>query len=157
MSTMKNIPIPVVTEDQSRRNADEAIALKWLDDSASTATALDLDAHMNLISKDVAVHGVPDVDLVDYKAWEKQCRKEFADNVLEQVSYRGFVMIGRKEDLIMFKTVERIKGKDADASEHGLEVVLKLEDDGVWRVLQQRILSAEEVAHDGILDTVRAS
>jgi hypothetical protein len=42
MSTMKNIPIPVVTEGQNHRDADEATARQWLEDSAKTATALDL-------------------------------------------------------------------------------------------------------------------
>lgn len=150
MSTMKNIPIPVVTEGQNHRDADEATARQWLEDSAKTATALDFDAHMNLISRKVAVRGVPEVEVVDYAAWEKACRKEFADKVLEEVSYRGFSFVAGNVQRIMFKTIECIKARGEDVKEHGLEVVIEKEDDGVWRAIQERILSPEEVIHDGI-------
>ena len=50
----------------------------------------------------------------------------------------------------MFKTIECIKARGEDVKEHGLEVVIEKEDDGVWRAIQERILSPEEVIHDGI-------
>ena len=149
---MKNIPIRVVTDAQNKTEASEAIAKKWLEDSARTATALDFDAHMQLISRQVAVHGVPDLDIIRYDDWAKQCRHEFAGKVLEKVTYRGFKLVGRNDNRIMFKTVECIKPRGANTVEQGLEVIIEEEKDGVWRVIQERILSAEEVAHDGILD-----
>lgn len=126
---MKNIPIRVVTEDQNLQEVDTAIARQWLADSARTASALDLQAHMNLISRKVAVRGVRDVDVVGYEAWEKQCRQEFADKVLEKVFYRGFKLVVANDKQIMFKTIECIKAKDAEIVEHGLEVVIAKEDD----------------------------
>lgn len=53
----------------------------------------------------------------------------------------------------MFKTIEHIKARDSAATQHGLEVVLEQESDNVWRVIQERVLTDKEVAHDGVLDT----
>jgi ketosteroid isomerase-like protein len=52
----------------------------------------------------------------------------------------------------MFKTVETIKTNEGKSHENGLEVVLEKEDDGKWRVRQERILPPEEVEHDKLLE-----
>jgi 2-polyprenyl-3-methyl-5-hydroxy-6-metoxy-1,4-benzoquinol methylase len=72
MKDSRNNVTAISTDTQK---TSEAIAHQWMADSAHTANTHDFDSHMDLISKKVAVRGVPDVELVDYDAWEKQCRK----------------------------------------------------------------------------------
>ena len=45
--------------------------LEFLAVMAETANKLDLDARMNLISKDVSVYGVPDFEVITYADWYK--------------------------------------------------------------------------------------
>ena len=151
---MKDLPNNVTAIPTDAQEASKAIARQWLEDSARTASAHDFDSHMDLISKKVTVRGVPNVELVEYDAWAKQCRDEFSSKLIEQVSYRGFKFIVASNERIMFKTVETIKTNEGKSTENGLEVVLEKEDDGKWRVRQERILPPEEVAHDKLLEGV---
>ena len=151
---MKDSHNNATAKSTDTQKASEAIAHQWMADSARTASAHDFDSHMDLISKKVAVRGVPDVELVDYDAWAKQCRKEFSSKLIEQVSYRGFKFIVASDKRIMFKTVETIKTNEGKSHENGLEIVIEKEDDGKWRVRQERILSPEEIEHDKLLEGV---
>ena len=45
----------------------EEIAQQWLDKLAASANALDLDTHMNLISKKVNLMGVPGFESIGYE------------------------------------------------------------------------------------------
>ena len=49
---------------------------------AETANKLDFNAHMNLISKDVSVYGVPGFEVITYKDWFNQCKHEFDNKLL---------------------------------------------------------------------------
>jgi hypothetical protein len=129
----------------------EKIAQQWLDDAVNTANAHDLTAHMNLISKQVALKGMPGFDTIGYADWFAQCEHEFADGVLQSVSYRGLKMLAETETQIMFKTFETVVATDGKINAQGIEVLIELENDGVWRLIQERVLSAAESAHDGLL------
>lgn len=147
---MKDIPIRVVTEERLSEQAPALIAKQWLTDSARTASAKDLEAHMDLISKRVAVHGVPGAELVKYEDWRRQCEEEFSQGLTEEVSYLGFKLVVANQTQIMFKTVEEIRTQKGEATKNGIEVIIEQEPDGVWRVIQERIMTDAEVLHDQI-------
>lgn len=151
---MKEIPIKAVPLSTKTEETSESIARQWMADSARTATARDFESHMDLISKNVTVRGVLGFDLIQYNDWASQCRKEFSSGLIEQVSYRGFKFIVASENRIMFKTLETIKTKDGESKENGVEILIEKEDDGKWRVRQERILTPEEVAHDKLLEGI---
>jgi len=132
----------------------EQIAQKWLDDSASTATNKQFDEHFNLISKRVRVTGVPGIDSISYDDWARASKQEFKDNVLKSVSYEGLKIVATNEKQIMFKTMETILANDGASRSHGVEILLGLEDDGVWRVTQERVQTDDESRHDGLLPNV---
>jgi hypothetical protein len=48
---------------------------KFLSAMAQTANTYNLEAHMNLISKDVKVTGFPEFDLITYDAWFNKCKQ----------------------------------------------------------------------------------
>jgi len=128
----------------------EQIAQRWLDDSAQTASEGDFAAHMNLISKEVQVHGVPEFEVIGYQDWFNQCQHEFANKVLASLHYDGLKMVATTEQRVMFKTVEVSLTNEGEQSQSGVEVVLAKEDDGQWRVIQERILSDDETRHAGL-------
>ena len=47
--------------------------LEFLAVMAETANKHDFQAHMNLISKDVSVYGVPGFEVITYADWYNQC------------------------------------------------------------------------------------
>lgn len=113
-----------------------------------TANALDYSGHMALISSHVKVFGVPGFDVIGYDDWARQCLHEFRHKLLKQVNYGSIQVITSRPNHVLFKTVETIEGTDGTVNQHGLEVLMSKEPDGIWRVTQERILSPEEREFD---------
>jgi hypothetical protein len=122
--------------------------LEFLAVMAETANKLDLDAHMNLISKDVSVYGVPDFEVITYDDWFNQCKYEFDNKLLKKVSYQGLNILAQTPDRVMFKSLETVEGSDGSTNTNGVEFIIQKEEDGQWRVGQERILPAEELESD---------
>lgn len=129
----------------------EEIAKQWLTDASASATNKNYETHMDLISKKVSLQGIPGFENISYDEWAKQCRHEFENNVLKSVRYDGFKMIVDTPNRIMFKTFETVEGTDGTINGQGIEVLIKKEDDGKWRLVQERILPADEAAHDQLI------
>jgi len=126
------------------------VAAGFLDNLAGSANRGDYDAHMNLISRDVTLHGVPGFDVIGYDDWARQCKHEFENGLLKSVGYSGMKVLVSKPNRIMFKTIETVKGSDGTENQMGIEIVIEQENDGQWRITQERILSPEETQHDGL-------
>lgn len=129
----------------------EKIAQQWLDASAATANAKDLTAHLNLISRDVRVTGIPEFDHIGYDHWAERCEQEFSENLLKSVRYDGLKMLSGTDTQIIFRTFETVEGTDGTVNAQGIEVILQKEDDGQWRVVQERVLNPIEAAQDGLV------
>jgi len=138
--------------DHSRASPGKAIIHEWMQKSVDTLAAYDADGHLALISKDVIVHGVPELNTINYRDWEAQVRHEFADKLIRSVSFQGDHIRAETPDTIMFSTLEVLTASDGAIVRNGLEVVLQKEADGVWRVIQERILNQDEMQHYGLLE-----
>jgi hypothetical protein len=122
--------------------------LEFLAVMAETANKLDLDAHMNLISKEVSVYGVPGFEVITYEDWFNQCKHEFENKLLSKVSYEGLNILAETADRVMFKSLETVEGSDGSVNTSGIEFILQKEEDGHWRVGQERILPDDELDSD---------
>ncbi len=123
-------------------------AQQFLDQMAQTANALNLDSHMNMISRDVSVFGVPGFEVIGYDNWFKQCQHEFENKLLKQVSYKGLNVLAETPDRIMFKSLETVEGSDGTVNTSGIEFIIQKEEDGQWRVSQERVLPEDELESD---------
>lgn len=128
-----------------------SIAQEWLDASALTATNHQFDEHFNLISKRVRVTGVQGFESIGYNDWASQSKQEFKDGTLKGVSYNGLKVLATNEKQIMFKTVEYISASDGTSKAHGVEILLEAEEGGIWRAVQERVLTDAESRHDGLM------
>ena len=128
----------------------EKIAQDWMDSCCQTIQQYDHNAHMDLISKDVQVFGVPGFDVIGFEDWHSQCDYEFREKLIQQASYDGLKIHQSNPKQVMFLTNETIHATDGTVDSHPIEVVLTLEEDQRWRVTQERLLSAEEASHLGI-------
>ena len=136
---------------EAEKQAAQKIAQAWLDASAETATKRDFDAHFNLISEKVRVTGVPGFESISYDDWARASKKDFEDKVLDSVSYEGLKMSAHNDKQIMFKTLESIFVNDGTKKTQGVEILIALEDDGVWRVIQERVMTGNEIRHVGLM------
>ena len=139
---------------EEKKAAAEIIAREWMDASALTATKRDFDGHFALISKKVRVTGMPGFESISYDDWARASKKDFEDKVLESVSYEGLKMSAHNDKQIMFKTLESIQVNDGTKKTHGVEILLQLEEDAVWRVIQERIMTGDEIRHVGLINVV---
>ncbi len=128
----------------------EQIAQDWMDRSRQTIATYDHAAHMNLISKNVQVFGIPGFEVIGYDDWHAQSAHEFQQKLIQSADYAGLKVRHGSDTQIMFVTMETITASDGSVDSHPLEAVLSKEDDGQWRVTQQRLLSDEEASHLGI-------
>ena len=121
-------------------------AQQFLDQMADTANSLDLDAHMDLISKEVSVFGLPGFEVIGYDDWLKQCKHEFDNKLLKQVSYKGLDVLTEMPDKVIFKSIETVEGTDGASNTYSIEFIIQKEDDGKWRVTRERILQDTQEA-----------
>ena len=120
-------------------------------DIAHTANAKDFTAHMELISRRVNLQGVPGFETIGYEDWARQCQYEFENNILKSVRYDGFKLVADTSERIMFKTFETVEATDGTINAQGVEMLLEKEDDGKWRLVQERVLPSDEAAHDNLI------
>ncbi len=123
-------------------------AKDMLERLALTANAGDYAAHMDLISQQVSVFGVPGFEVIGYDDWARQCKHEFAAGLLKQVSYAGLRVVTLAPGNVLFKTTETVEGTDGTVNRQGVEILIRKEDDGKWRIVQERILADDEMEFD---------
>ena len=123
-------------------------AIDMLEALALTANAGAYTSHMDLISKEVSVYGVPGFEVIGYDDWARQCQHEFDEGLLKRVSYEGLHVVTVTSGNVLFKTTETVEGTDGTVNRQGLEILIRKEADGKWRVLQERILADDEMEFD---------
>ena len=122
----------------------EAVIQNWLNEISRTVAAHDHAAHMQLISQDVSLLGVPGFDNIGFDDWSKQCQYEFANRLIKRVEYGKIRIRVVTPKRLMFMTYETITASDGSVNAQGIECLLEKEADGQWRLIQERILSPEE-------------
>ena len=95
--------------------------------------------------------GVPGFEELDYEDCAAQTEHEFGNNILKSVRYDGLKMLATPDAHILFKTFETIEATDGTVSAQGIEILLAREEDGIWRLLQERVLADDESRHDGLM------
>ena len=128
-------------ESKNAKDMLEALAL--------TANTRAYSSHMDLISKEVSVYGVPGFDVIGYNDWARQCKHEFDEGILKQVSYEGLRVVTLTPGNVLFKTTETVEGTDGTVNRHVVEILIREETDGKWRIVQERILAEGEMEYDG--------
>ena len=121
---------------------------EFLSEMAETANTHNLEAHMNLISKDVKVHGFPEFDLITYDDWFNQCKQEFENMLLVNVSYQDVHTLTETTDEVRFVAVETVYARDGQTNNNCIEFTIKKENDEQWRVVHERIITASDLDGD---------
>lgn len=122
---------------------NRTFAQNFLTRFAQTAIARDHASHMKMISKKVRLYGVPGFEAINYEDWSQQCAHEFAAGMMKSISYDGLDMKMETDTVICVETHETIEAKDGTVNSHALEIFIEREEDGEWRLVQERILSTQ--------------
>ncbi len=125
-------------------------AEQFLSEMAGTANRHEFEAHMNLISKDVKVYGVPEFDVITYDDWYNQCKQEFADRLLLRVTYQGVQTLSETEDEIRFAAVETVEATDGQENINIVEFTIQKDVDGQWRLVLLSIVSKVEAEDEDL-------
>lgn len=128
----------------------ETIVQDWMNQCCETIKSYDHPAHMNLISEQVQVFGIPGYEVIGYNDWFSQCEHEFKEKIIKQARYQGLIISQSDEDQITFLTVETVSANDGTVDTHPLEAVLKKETDGQWRVVRERLITQDEAKKLGL-------
>jgi len=117
---------------------------RWLEQVVRTASDYDHAAHMNLISKRVRLTGIPGFEALGYSDWFAQCEHEFGEKIVSRIRYGEPVIAAQNDYQVMFRVFETVEASDGKVNAQGVEILIEREEDGQWRLLQERVLSQGE-------------
>ncbi len=122
----------------------------WAMASCETLGRRDVEAHMDLISKEVKVFGLANHEFVDYNFWRNQIEEQFSQGLVKSVRYYLHSVRADSDSLILFTAIEYLTDKDGMEHESPIEVGIAKEEDGVWRVIHQKVLTNDEAQTAGL-------
>lgn len=126
-----------MNDSRNAHTTAKEIAQQWLDEMAFTAATWNLDAHMQLVSKQVQVTGIPRIESIDYSGWHIRRKNEFEKKLLHSLNYRLQTIHSHYDGLLHFSVEEIMRGFDGKALVIDKEVTLHREEDGRWRVRRE--------------------
>ena len=112
---------------------------KWLSNVAETVASKDLDKHMDLISENVMVYGMPSGKTLNYADWRKRRESEFKRNLIKNLAYDNLQIKNFGLRRLIFTIQEIIDGTNKDMAIINKQVVLEQEQDQKWRVVEESI------------------
>ena len=128
----------MTTSHTTNREARQ-IAQQWLDELAFSAATWNLDAHMQLVSQQVEVTGVPNVSRIDYCGWMARRKNEFEKKLLHSLSYRLREIRSMEERQLRFTVEETMRAFNGKAILIEKTITLHREEDGKWRVRREHL------------------
>ncbi|MCW9030689.1 MAG: hypothetical protein OQK58_04315 [Gammaproteobacteria bacterium] len=112
---------------------------KWLSHITETVKARDLNQHMNLVSENVAVYGMPSGKTLSYADWRSRRKSEFQRGLLKNLTYNNLKIktIGLRR--LIFDIEEIMDGTNGDMAIINKQVILEQDMDDAWRVVEETI------------------
>ncbi|PKM42317.1 MAG: hypothetical protein CVV05_18980 [Gammaproteobacteria bacterium HGW-Gammaproteobacteria-1] len=117
----------------------QLIAEQWLKAYAYTVATNDVDAHLAMVSQRLQVVGISRDGFLEYREWAKRRRNDMQKRRLLRITYRNLVMGTCSRERMHFTVEETIKSTQGETYELNKEVVLNLEPDGKWRVVEEHV------------------
>jgi len=111
----------------------------WCLDMSQSIKQRDLDKHMQLVSKKIKVYGMPSKGVIDYKEWRARRKYEFINESLMALNHKDIKLVGSTARRLRFIANETMIGKDGKMVILNKNITLELEDDSVWRVVEENV------------------
>lgn len=112
---------------------------KWLSDITETVEAKDLHKHMNLVSENVVIYGMPSGKTLSYADWYDRRKSEFKRGLLKSLSYDKLVIKTMGLKRLIFSINEIMDTPNGDLVIVNKNITLENEQDCKWRVVEETI------------------
>jgi hypothetical protein len=112
---------------------------KWLSNISETVKARDLEGHMDLVSENVAVYGLPSGKTLSYADWRERRKSEFKRNLIKNLNYDKLSIKNIGLRRLTFRIEEIMDGTNGDLAIIQKEIILEQEKDQKWRVVEETI------------------
>jgi len=112
---------------------------KWLSNITETVNNRDLEQHMDLVSENVVVYGMPSGKTLSYADWYTRRKNEFKRGILKSLAYNKLKIktIGLRR--LIFDIEEVMEGTNGDIALINKEVILEQDLNEAWRVVEETI------------------
>ncbi len=112
---------------------------KWLSNITETVKAKDLKKHMELVSENVMVYGMPSGKTLNYADWHKRRKSEFQRDLIKDLVYDKLKVKNYGLRRLIFDIEEVMDGNNGDLAIINKQVVLEQKQDEQWRVVEETI------------------
>lgn len=112
---------------------------QWLTRVTETVKAKDLEKHMDLVSENVVVYGLPSGKTLNYADWRNRRQSEFKRGLIKNLSYEKMSIKNIGLRRLTFRIEEIMDGMNGDMCIVKKEVILEQEADKKWRVVEENI------------------
>lgn len=113
----------------------------WLASITKTVKTKDLQQHMDLVSENVVVYGMPSGKTLNYADWRSRRKSEFQRGVLKSLTYNKLQIktIGLRR--LIFEIEEIMDGTNGDMAIIFKTVILEQEggNQDQWRVVEETV------------------
>ena len=121
------------------------IAEDWLNALSDSVKNKDINAHMRLVSKNVHVYGIPNIDTLNYQQWLYRRHNEFLNNKLLSLKYKIIRIKSDQLRRLGFEVEEQMTATDGNAVIISKDILLEREEDESWRVVEEKIHSWQKM------------
>lgn len=119
--------------------SQEQAIYQWLDNMSKSVAMQDLEKHMALISPYVRVYGIPGHETIDYDGWRQRRKNEFEHDLLARLSYKVVRIKTQALRRVAFEVEEILSARNGKAVVLNKDIMLELEPDDKWRVVEEKI------------------
>lgn len=112
---------------------------KWLSNITETVKAKDLQKHMDLVSENVVIYGMPGGNTLNYADWYNRRKSEFNRSILKDLTYNNLKIKNFGLRRLIFNIEEIMDGNNGDMAIINKQVILEQEQDEQWRVVEETI------------------
>jgi len=117
----------------------QELILNWLKRVSETVEKRDLAAHMELVSKNVRVYGIPNQQSLGYQDWYRRRHNEFKNNRLANLSYKNLKIKTISLRRLGFQITEIMQATGGLQIQIDKQILLEQEEDNQWRVVEETI------------------
>lgn len=112
---------------------------KWLSNITETVKNKDLEKHMELVAKNVAIYGSPSGKTLNYNDWKKRRASEFKRDLIKDIKYDNLKVKNFGLRRMIFDIEEIMDGTSGDLAIINKQIVLEQAEDEQWRVVEETI------------------
>lgn len=112
---------------------------KWLSNITNTIHERDLKTHMDLVSENVVIYGMPNGKTLNYADWYNRRKTEFKRGILKSITYNKLQVKNFGLRRLIFSIEEVMDATNGDLAIINKQVVLEQEEDNQWRVVEETI------------------